>query len=176
MALKAVGLLSKLLSNADGYEVSIGGLAAAGKDGRDAIRSGLNELMALGYVERTEQQRIGGKFTAGDYLIREVPISEQDAPHRVGFSVAVKPSRKIQRKEIPKEEISTKKEPPKAPQGATRKEQGRRAVWMPDRFEGSPAQQCEILVHNQGWNLHPLRWKPRTLTTVPPGKSSRIPF
>ena len=49
LTLKAVGLLSKMLSFNDGWKFSTNGLAAICKEGPDAIRSALNELEDNGY-------------------------------------------------------------------------------------------------------------------------------
>lgn len=136
LSLKACGLLSKVLALPPDWEYSVSGLAAICKEGREAIRNALNELAEYGYVERGQQERVGGKFTAGDYLIREIPLTDQDNSHRGGFAATVEPPRESRHNKVLKDQIPTK-EPPKAPQGAPRKVQGRGAgtEWKPERFE-----------------------------------------
>lgn len=64
---RARGLLVELLSYPDGWETSVdklvalGQLAEGGCEGRDAMRSAMNELVAAGYVLRTKY-RDGGKW------------------------------------------------------------------------------------------------------------------
>ena len=139
LSLKARGLLSTVLSLPDDWEYSINGLAAICKESRDGIRTALNELTEIGYVERGEQERVDGKFTAGDYTIFEVPPAEAAAVHRVAVTDTVTPTRQQPHGEaghIKKDEIK-KTNPPISPQGEPRKVQGRKAgpVWMPERFE-----------------------------------------
>lgn len=139
LSLKACGLLSKVLALPPDWEYSVSGLAAICKEGREAIRNALNELAEFGYVERGQQERVGGKFTAGDYLIREIPLSDQDISHRGGFAATVEPPRESRHNKVLKDQILTKN-PPIAPQpgGGERKGQGRGAAaaeWLPDRFE-----------------------------------------
>ena len=52
LSLKAVGLLSKMLSFNDGWQFSTRGLAALCKEGPDAILSALKELEENGYLVR----------------------------------------------------------------------------------------------------------------------------
>lgn len=59
---KARGLLAFLLSKPDDWNTTIRGLVRAGKDGYDAVESGLAELEAAGYLVRTKQQTAGGTF------------------------------------------------------------------------------------------------------------------
>ncbi|MFG6367801.1 MAG: helix-turn-helix domain-containing protein [Lachnospiraceae bacterium] len=78
MSLKAVGLLSKMLSLPDDWNFSIEGLARICKDGVDSVRSTLNELIKFGYVEKTERIRDEkGKLRGIDYIIHEQPVSQE---------------------------------------------------------------------------------------------------
>lgn len=52
LSLKAVGLLSKMLSFNDGWQFSTRGLATLCKEGPDAILSALKELEENGYLVR----------------------------------------------------------------------------------------------------------------------------
>ena len=136
LSLKARGLLSTVLSLPDDWEYSVNGLAAICKESRDGIRTALNELTDFGYVERGAQERIDGKFTAGDYTIFEIPPAEASAAfHRVAVTGTVTATRCDPH--IKKDEIK-KTNPPISPQGEPRKIQGRKgaaAQWMPERFE-----------------------------------------
>lgn len=143
LSLKACGLLSKVLALPPDWEYSVNGLASICKEGREAIRNALNELSEYGYVERSGQARVGGKFTAGDYLIREIPVVDPPDPdqedlHRGGFAATVEPPRETRHNKVLSNKLLTI-DPPIAPQGAAPSSQGRRAGtapdWKPDRFE-----------------------------------------
>lgn len=96
LSLKARGLLSTILSLPDDWEYSVSGLSTICRENRDTIGAILKELEDVGYVERSGQQREGGKFTAGDYTIFEIPPAEQDEnTHRAENTGTVKPSRNI---------------------------------------------------------------------------------
>ena len=56
LSLKAVGLLSKMLSFNDGWKFSTKGLSAICKEGPDAILSALRELEKHGYLVRHRQR------------------------------------------------------------------------------------------------------------------------
>lgn len=73
LSLKAVGLLSKMLSLPDDWNYSIEGLAAICKDGKDSIRSALKELEECGYVRRTREHDEQGRFRGYNYDIFETP-------------------------------------------------------------------------------------------------------
>lgn len=80
LSLKAVGLLSKLLSLPDDWEISIRGMAAVCKDGYDSIRTAFQELIREGYVIRRQMRDSLGKLSGMEYIIRESPdvrISEE---------------------------------------------------------------------------------------------------
>ena len=61
LSLKAVGLLSKMLSFNDGWQFSTRGLAALCKEGPDAILSALKELEKNGYLVRSEKNACLGR-------------------------------------------------------------------------------------------------------------------
>ena len=56
LSLKAVGLLTKMLSFPDGWKFSTEGLSAICKEGVDAIQSALKELEQHGYLSRHRQR------------------------------------------------------------------------------------------------------------------------
>ncbi len=73
LTLKAVGLLSKMLSFNDGWKFSTNGLAAICKEGPDAIRSALNELEDNGYLVRQRQRDSKGRISNTVFDIYEEP-------------------------------------------------------------------------------------------------------
>lgn len=79
LSLRAMGLMSRMLSDSDSYQHSIAGLAAVCKEGRDAVRKALQELEEAGYLVR-EQTRQGGSFSACDYTLYEHSRKPEAAP------------------------------------------------------------------------------------------------
>ena len=78
---KAKGLHSYLLSLPDNWKIYTEDLKNRSKDGKDAIRTALNELIELGYVKRTHSKdKETGKFTGGyDYEVYEIPLKIEDS-------------------------------------------------------------------------------------------------
>lgn len=128
LSLRAIGLMSKMLSNSDEYEYSVASLQAKCKEGRDAITTALKELEACGYLERIQQRKDGG-FAGYDYVLHESPFT--------GFPSTGKPSTGKPITENPQLRNNNIQEilnPPKAPQGGRRDKSV--PQWKPERFEG----------------------------------------
>ena len=76
LSFKARGLHHLLLSYPDGWQINTDHLSGQSeKDGKTSVLSALKELEQLGYLTR-KQIRIGGKITAYESIIRELPQSE----------------------------------------------------------------------------------------------------
>lgn len=73
LSLKAVGLLSKMLSFNDGWQFSTRGLAAICKEGPDAIHSTLRELEKHGYLVRHRTRDDKGRMSCMIFEIYEKP-------------------------------------------------------------------------------------------------------
>ena len=73
LSLKAVGLLSKMLSFNDGWQFSTRGLAALCKEGPDAILSALRELEKHGYLVRHRGRDDKGRMVSTELDIYETP-------------------------------------------------------------------------------------------------------
>ena len=73
LSLKAVGLLSKMLSFNDGWQFSTRGLAAICKEGPDAILSALRELENYGYLGRHQARDEKGRMSSMVFEIYEKP-------------------------------------------------------------------------------------------------------
>ena len=63
LSLKAVGLLSKMLSFNDGWQFSTKGLSAICKEGPDAVLAALRELEVHGYLIRHRQRDAKGRMS-----------------------------------------------------------------------------------------------------------------
>ena len=72
LTLKAIGLLSKILSLPDDWDYSINGLASICKEEKKAIRNTLKELENNGYLKREMIKDEKGRFDY-DYIIYEEP-------------------------------------------------------------------------------------------------------
>ena len=84
LSLKAVGLLSKMLSFNDGWKFSTKGLSAICKEGPDAILSALRELEKHGYLVRHRQRDGKGRMSCTIFEIYEEPqesTPEREKPH-----------------------------------------------------------------------------------------------
>lgn len=74
MSLKAKGLLSLILSLPDDWEYSISGLSSICKESKGTIKSVLDELKQLGYLEvikHSPSVENGGRYTY-EYIIYEI--------------------------------------------------------------------------------------------------------
>lgn len=104
LSLKAKGLLSQLLSHAEGWKVTIKSLAKANNCGRDAVRGAVRELEDLGYLQREQSRATGGEFSEVIWATSE-PLSVEPLPDN---PVPVNPSYKntISKNTISKKTIS----------------------------------------------------------------------
>ncbi len=80
LSLKAVGLLSKMLSFNDGWQFSTKGLSAICKEGPDAVLAALRELEDHGYLIRHRQRDAKGRMNNTVFEIYEQP--QPVSPHR----------------------------------------------------------------------------------------------
>lgn len=76
---KAKGLLAYIASHAPGHVLTTAQMHAEATDGPDAVRSGLVELEAAGYLVRIELRNGRGHRTGTDYELREPPGGEAPA-------------------------------------------------------------------------------------------------
>jgi hypothetical protein len=148
LSLRAVGLMSKMLSLPDDWDYTVTGLAAICKEGREAVRKVLQELEEAGYLER-DQSREGGRFSGYDYNLYEqprggVPASAGETPSPGFLGNGEPPSPRIPVPGFPvpenppqssTKESSTKNNPPKPPRGRREKKEKASCDWMPEMFE-----------------------------------------
>ena len=73
LSLKAVGLLSKMLSLTDEWNYTTRGLAAICKEGVDAIGAALKELESCSYLVRNQLRDAKGRISDTEYTIYESP-------------------------------------------------------------------------------------------------------
>jgi len=73
LSLRAIGLMSKMLSLPEDWDYTVKGLCAIVKEGREAVRKALMELEAAGYLVREQGRSSGGNFAGNDYTLYEGP-------------------------------------------------------------------------------------------------------
>lgn len=61
LSFKARGVLAMIMSHREGWSLSINSIASQNQEGKDAIRSAIQELETAGYLHRTQINE-GGKF------------------------------------------------------------------------------------------------------------------
>ena len=73
LSLKAMGLLSLMLSLPDTWDYTLRGLATICNDGLSSVRSGICELEEHGYVIRHRKREPNGQLGDTEYTIFEIP-------------------------------------------------------------------------------------------------------
>lgn len=104
LSYRARGILAAILSRPDNWRTTSDQLAADGKEGREAVRTALNELEAAGYLTRQKIQEADGRFctitTVFDRPITGDGFSGVGLPG-VGFPGANRKKEKKEREETP---------------------------------------------------------------------------
>ena len=93
LSLKAVGLLSKMISLPPDWDFSLRGLATLNTDGIDGIRKAMKELEDQGYVIRHQCRDENGKMTHSRYTVHQIP--------QTGNPTSVNPALEIPSSENP---------------------------------------------------------------------------
>lgn len=73
LSLRALGVAVRLLSNAPGFRMTSLDLAWERPEGRDAVRSALNELEAAGYLRRKVSQLENGQWVTRQVITDALP-------------------------------------------------------------------------------------------------------
>lgn len=68
LSLKAIGLLTQLMSHSPGWNMSISSLARFNKTGIDTIKTAVKELEVYGYLKRSTTQEHNPDGTFADYV------------------------------------------------------------------------------------------------------------
>lgn len=77
LSLKAKGLFGFLQSKPDGWKFSVARIEQQTKDGKDAIKYGLQELEKMGYLQRIPIKNKEGRWGGYDYVLSEKPFTEK---------------------------------------------------------------------------------------------------
>jgi hypothetical protein len=106
VSLKAIGMYAKLASLPDNWKFTEAGLTAICRDGKDGVKTALNELEDLGLLLRFRQRNIGGTLGEAIYYISSAPMSEEEKKEIM--------SRYSPRESIVAETVDTSEVEPKA--------------------------------------------------------------
>jgi len=68
LSLKAIGLLTQLMSHSPGWNMSLSSLARFNKTGIDTIKTAVKELEEYGYLKRSEEQQHNADGTFADFV------------------------------------------------------------------------------------------------------------
>ena len=68
LSLKAIGLLTQLMSHRPGWNMSVSSLARFNKTGVDTIKSAVKELELFGYLTRSDKQEHNSDGTFADFV------------------------------------------------------------------------------------------------------------
>lgn len=74
LSLKAIGLYSYIISKPDDWNFSIGGVVAQSSDGKDSIRSAIQELESAGFLVRQQVRNDDGTMGEGSWLVDDKPM------------------------------------------------------------------------------------------------------
>lgn len=88
---KARGLLIFLLSKPDHWTTSAAHLTNMGPDGRDSVRTGLQELEARGYLVRARRQDSRGRWSTVTWVY-DTPGHRHPVDNPVGNTVGYTPT------------------------------------------------------------------------------------
>lgn len=78
LSFKARGILAMIMSHREGWSLSINSIASQNQEGKDAIRSAIQELEQTGYLYRTQANE-GGKFGEAIWITQDpadLPMAE----------------------------------------------------------------------------------------------------
>lgn len=73
ISLKAKGLYAFIQSKPDGWNFSVEKIATQTKDGKESIKSAINELEEIGYLLRKSKKDKCGKWVGYEYILEEKP-------------------------------------------------------------------------------------------------------
>ena len=96
LSLKALGLFLYIASKPDGWDFSIGGTSSQLKDGKDSVRSAVNELEEAGFLRREHERKSNGQMGDGIWFIYGRPLenptqNKEKIPKMAGKAILENP-------------------------------------------------------------------------------------
>ncbi|MFJ4790796.1 hypothetical protein [Streptomyces sp. NPDC088794] len=89
LSFRAKGIFGYVSTHRNGWQVTIADLVRLGPDGREAVRTGLKELEAYGYLVRARLRRPDGTLGESVYCITDRPATADIALIEAGAAVTV---------------------------------------------------------------------------------------
>lgn len=90
ISFKAKGILAYLLSKPNTWTIRIEDIIKHSKDGKEAVRSGIDELVKAGYITKKQNRSSRGAFGEWEYTVYENPIQpETGFPPPVNTTLAI---------------------------------------------------------------------------------------
>jgi len=80
ISFKAKGIWAYLMSKPEDWEVRVSNLINTSTEGRDAIYSGIKELVEAGYMNKIQHRDESGKMTGMEYQVFEDPMNRPSEP------------------------------------------------------------------------------------------------
>ncbi|MFI9830849.1 hypothetical protein ACIHIX_24555 [Streptomyces sp. NPDC051913] len=73
LSFKAKGLFGLVSTHREGWRMTVAGLARCGREGVDAVKTGLEELARYGFLQRERERNPDGTLGAAMYVITDLP-------------------------------------------------------------------------------------------------------
>jgi len=119
---RAKGIHAYLISKPDDWQVRLAQLIAAGKDGREAVRSAIKELSEAGYLHRVAMRQPDGTLQGQEWSVYESPFDRTTGNPSDGEDDATKARAKAKKDKEATENstpkplsLGTKPQPPNPP-------------------------------------------------------------
>ncbi|MFF0386816.1 hypothetical protein [Streptomyces sp. NPDC004286] len=93
LSYRAKGIFGYISTHRDGWQITLATLAAVGPDGKESVRTGLEELERYGYLVRERLRRPNGTLGAVSYSITDRPAA-LDALAQLELEVTVPTARR----------------------------------------------------------------------------------
>jgi len=87
LSLKAVGIMSKILSLPDDWDYTLRGLSKLTSDGIDSVRAAIRELEAAGYIVRSQSRDAHGRLSKNEYTVYEIPQLLDPSPDNPSLDI-----------------------------------------------------------------------------------------
>ncbi|WP_329343821.1 hypothetical protein OG866_44430 [Streptomyces sp. NBC_00663] len=91
LSFRAKGIFGYLSTHRAGWEITLADLVEVGPDGRDAVRAGLGELQARGYLVRAQLRRTAGTLGESVYCLTDT-LATGDTRPRAATASAPSPA------------------------------------------------------------------------------------
>jgi hypothetical protein len=93
MSFKAKGLFGLISTHREGWHMTVADLARRGREGVDAVTTGLDELARCGYLQRDRDRNPDGTLGSATYFITDLPaLQKSRSQPESGNPVLVKPT------------------------------------------------------------------------------------